>query len=140
MMDFVRKNLLLVVAALVILVGGGWYVVDQNKNTPEQNTQTSQEKKTQATITVDDGTGAKTYTVENVEGKTALEVTQMATSEVEMTGEGTNAYITAINGREASNDKKEYWKLVINGSDAQVGAGSYVVQDGDTIAWEIATY
>ena len=72
-------------------------------------------------------------------GSTAL---QLLTSrhKVVSKGEKENAYVTAINGRVASETGKEFWAFYINGKQAQVGAGSYFVKNNDTIEWKIETY
>ncbi len=141
-MKFIQKNILLVVITAVVIFGGGFYYLNQSK--PEDTkssttTTTTQEKKSAIKVTIKSDGKEKSYEVENAVGKTALEVTQEAVS-IEKTGEGKDAFITSINGRKAEDSKKEFWKLVINGKDAEVGAGSYSVVENDTLVWEIATY
>lgn len=46
------------------------------------------------------------------------------------------AYITSINGNEPDSSKA-YWKIVINGADAMVGAKDYLLQANDQIQFEI---
>lgn len=58
----------------------------------------------------------------------------------EASGEGENAFVTSINGRDADSSKNEYWALYHNGEFAQVGAGSLVTEDGDTITWQIELF
>lgn len=140
-MNFIKKNLLLMFIVILVLVGGGFLFANQNRSDSTQTSQqTTQEKTNSIKVTVKADSQEKNYQVENAVGKTALEVTKLATSDLLMSGEGQNAFITSINGREAETSKKEFWKLVINGADAQVGAGSYTVQSGNTIIWEIDTY
>lgn len=139
-MNFIKKNILLVIA-IIFIFGGGIYFLNQNQ--PEVNrstTSSAQAKKTITKVTVKSDGHEKSYQVEDLVGKTALEATTLATLNVKLTGEGSNAFITAINDREASSEKKEFWKLIINGKDSEVGAGSYKVKEGDTISWEIDTY
>ena len=140
-MNFIRKNLLTTVA-IIIVVGGGTYLWSQSRPAPKQESSTtssSEKAKTVVTVTIKDGDNVRSYPLTSGVGKTALEVTQQAV-DVKTTGTGENAYITAINGREASSDKKEYWELVINGQSSQVGAGSYSVKEGDTIEWKISIF
>src|SRR4030043_862061 len=75
--------------------------------------------------------------VEIEEDKTALDLTSSVAT-VEKTGEGKDAFVTAINGEKADSSKNEYWELIINGKSSQVGAGSYVVRDGDKIEWRLS--
>jgi hypothetical protein len=72
-------------------------------------------------------------------GKTTLEATQ-ANVETETSGTGVNAYVTAINQTKADPKKNEFWELIINGKSAEVGAGSYIIKNGDQIQWQISTY
>lgn len=140
-MNLIKKNILLIAVAVAVIFGGGFYYLNQNK--PEDNkttTRTTQEKKVVTNVTIKADGQEKNYQVDSVVGKSALEATKLATTEVKMTGEGENAFVTEINGREASSDKKEFWKLVINGKDSEVGAGSYIVKENDKLSWEIDTY
>ncbi len=38
------------------------------------------------------------------------------------------------------NDTCDYWKLIINGQDAQVGIDSYIVNSGDIIEFDYTMY
>ncbi len=72
-------------------------------------------------------------------GNTALELTQERMA-VDVRSEGKSAYVTGINGRKADGKKKEYWAFYINGKPATVGAGSYILKQGDKIEWKIEKY
>jgi hypothetical protein len=63
-----------------------------------------------------------------------------ASSSAEVTGEGENAFVTAIGGRAADDSKKEFWSLSVDGEPAQVGAGTLETEDGQEITWTIETY
>jgi hypothetical protein len=54
-----------------------------------------------------------------------------------MTGKGKDAFITSINGRAADTTKREFWELFVNGLSSNVGAGTYIVKEGDQIEWHI---
>jgi hypothetical protein len=95
--------------------------------------QSSQELNTTLSI------GEKSFDVSQFVGKSALEATQHF-AEVLTKGAGENAFITAIDGKVAYSKKHEFWELVINGKPAEVGAGSYVIQKGDSISWRLSTY
>ncbi len=143
-MDFLKKNLLTVSAIAVIIIGGGTYLLTQNKTQtqkPSSNSRSSEEKKTVVTVTVKDASNEVSYPLTEGVGQTALAVTKKATfDQVETSGEGENAFVTSINSRKASAEKKEYWELVVNGVSAQVGAGSYIVNEGDKIEWRISNF
>jgi hypothetical protein len=73
-------------------------------------------------------------------GATALELLLEADPSAEVTGEGENAFVTAIGGRAADDSKKEFWSLSVDGEPAQVGAGTLETEDGQEITWTIETY
>lgn len=132
---------ILIVLALLILgaatVGIRGQSTEQSKPTPSPTTNAE----SKVSLTVNTGQGEFNYELEGVVGKTALEATAKATDgELVAQGEGEMAFITEIKGREAKTENREFWELVVNGEPAQVGAGSYVVQPGDSIEWRISTY
>lgn len=72
-------------------------------------------------------------------GATALQALY-STHKIKSKGIGQNTFITAIDGREAQADKREFWAFYVNGKQATVGAGTYIVKNNDTIEWKIETY
>ncbi|MEU2200021.1 DUF4430 domain-containing protein [Isoptericola sp. NPDC019482] len=70
------------------------------------------------------------------DGKTALELLQEKDPDAQVQGEGENAYVTAIRGREAD-PATEFWGLYVDDELAQVGAGSLETEDGQTITWKL---
>ena len=135
-MNKIRSNIIWVVVALVVLFGGYYFV---NQNNKEETKSVEQEKTEDTVVSVKADGAEKKYQAKNVVGKTALQATEQVVT-IEKSGEGEMAFITSINGRVASESKKEYWKLLVNGQEAKVGAGSYTIVKGDTIGWEITTY
>ncbi|MFC6464274.1 DUF4430 domain-containing protein [Marinilactibacillus sp. GCM10026970] len=65
---------------------------------------------------------------------TLLEVMQEEYDAVDSGG-----LITSINGLEQNAEKNAYWLFDINGEFSQVGAGEYVLEDGDEITWNLET-
>ncbi|MGW6007156.1 DUF4430 domain-containing protein [Oerskovia enterophila] len=88
----------------------------------------------------DDSADDVGLTYEGVAGKTALELLVAADPTAVVQGEGENAFVTGIDGREAQDSAKEFWALYVNGEMAQVGAGSLVTETGDEITWKLETY
>ena len=88
----------------------------------------------------DDSADDVELTYEGVAGKTALELLVAADPTAVVQGEGENAFVTGIGGREAQDSAKEFWALYVNGEMAQVGAGSLVTETGDEITWKLETY
>ncbi|MFD7024550.1 DUF4430 domain-containing protein [Promicromonospora sukumoe] len=85
-------------------------------------------------------TSADTFSYEGRTGATALELLLEADPSAEVTGEGDNAFVTAIDGRAADDSKNEFWSLSVDGELAQVGAGSLETEDGQEITWTIDTF
>ena len=83
--------------------------------------------------------GSEPIDKDMAEGTTALELLREAV-EVETKGEGISAYVTSIDGLEAEESKKEFWSMYVNGKMASVGAGSYILKNGDIIEWKIENY
>jgi hypothetical protein len=138
-MKAIQRNIIIVVIAALVLFGGA-YFLNQNKSEAPSTTSTQQERETVASLTIDTGTEKTTADLtEEAIGKTILEVTEEH-AQIKKTGEGENAFVTEINGRAADSAKKEFWKLVVNGKDAEKGAGSLTVSQGDSITWEIDTF
>src|SRR5690349_21236488 len=72
-------------------------------------------------------------------GTTALDLLKK-TTKLETKGEGKDAFVTSINGKKANDEKHEFWAFYVNGKQAQVGAGSYILQNNDKITWKIENY
>ena len=77
---------------------------------------------------------------QGVQGKTALDLLLQLDPSATADGQGANAFVTAIGGRKADQAKKEFWAFYVNGEQAQVGAGSYTMKDGDQITWKLETF
>jgi|SRR3989339_1067941 len=74
-----------------------------------------------------------------VDGSTALDLLSLLT-DVKTQGKGANAFVIEINNRKTDSSKKEFWAFYVNGKQAEVGAGSYILKEGDKILWKIETY
>ncbi|MBM7820251.1 hypothetical protein JOE63_002728 [Cellulosimicrobium cellulans] len=72
-------------------------------------------------------------------GASALDLLLEADPSAQVTGEGENAFVTAIDGVVADPDS-EFWALYVNGEMATVGAGSLETKDGDEITWKLETF
>ncbi len=115
-----------VVGAVILLVGGGLWYASKSVVAPT-------EEVVGIRVQVEDA-GASLITVPS--GSTAIAATEMV-AELTLEGEGALASVTAIDGVVADVRKREFWKLIVNDTEVLSGAGSYVVQSGDSIVWEI---
>ncbi|WP_435736188.1 DUF4430 domain-containing protein [Cellulosimicrobium sp. PMB13] len=88
-----------------------------------------------------DGSSAEApeFSYEGEEGSMALDLLLAADPTAEVTGEGENAYVTAIDGITAD-PESEFWALYVNGEMATVGAGMLETKDGDEITWKLETF
>ncbi len=144
-MNFGPKQWLISIA-IVIAVLLGWNLWSSNQQQTAQPTTTAvtdrQVEITKATITINPGSDGQVLSIQDTEieeGITALDFTK-SIADVETSGEGEMAFVTSIDGRAADASKNEFWELVVNGESSQVGAGSYVVKNGDEIEWRISTF
>jgi len=131
-----KKILILLLAASTILLCV--VILKQNsKKFGVVNPKSVQEIKT--SLSINDGSGVKFFDASSFVGETALAATQ-TDAKVVTNGTGVNAFVTSINGRTADHKKHEFWELDANGTETQVGAGSYIIKKGDLIEWKLNTY
>lgn len=81
----------------------------------------------------------KELTYKGKDGITALALLEQ-TAKIEMSGTGEMAFVNSINDVAADSAKNEYWAFEINGQPAEVGAGSYITKDNDTITWKLSSF
>jgi hypothetical protein len=128
---------IVLLSAVILLLGFGfWNLTRENRNSAIPNTKVVREFK--ANLTINNGVDTVSFDATAFIGKTVLEATQTATNgKLETTGTGKNAFVTSINGRSADPAKREFWELIVNGLQAEVGAGSYIIKEGDQIEWHM---
>ncbi|ACZ31006.1 hypothetical protein Xcel_1987 [Xylanimonas cellulosilytica DSM 15894] len=132
-----RLTRALALPATAVLAVGLFAGCSGDDGAPDQAATRSTEAASSGLTVNADGTEVS---YEGVAGKTALELLQQLDPQAFASGEGANAFVTAIGGREADSSKNEFWAFYVNGEQAQVGAGSYEMQDGDTITWKLETF
>ena len=124
--------------SFVLFIVGIFFYTGQ-KTLPKQPITKNNKTITVSQYIVINTTNPHEQDIEIEEGQTALTLLTK-TNKTEMTGTGRNAFITSINNRIADKRKHEFWAFYVNGKQAQVGAGSYVLHQGDKIEWKIETY
>jgi len=130
-------KLLTIFFVILVILFGFKSLKSQNSKTNITNEKTVQTY--QANLTIDDGVSAQKFDISSFIGKSALDATK-ANVKIVASGEGVNAFITGINGRNVDTKKHEFWELSANGTQTQVGAGSYIVQNNDQLVWKISNY
>lgn len=135
-----KKIIIAGIIVLVVLIAIPFYVKITRAPTISeiQPSQAQKLLRVSQAITSQPGT-AKFDTIHVAKGKTALDALKQ-TNKVEMDGTGANAFITGINGIKPNPDKKEFWAYYVNDKQAEVGAGSYILKEGDKIEWKLETY
>lgn len=117
-------RLITITILLVVIIGLGIYAVNKNKQNGSNDNTTTE------TTTPSNST----YTYDGEDGKNALTLLQ-DNYQVELQGEGENAFVTAIDGISAPDGW--YWQLEVNGAPARVGAGQLETHNGDQIVWRL---
>lgn len=129
-----KKNIF-IFAFLIVLFGTA--IIQYKASLPKKAVVIQQYVSAVQTIAID---GVKNTKKERVIlGTTALQLLKMSHKAITK-GENKNAFITEIDARAASQDDREFWAFYVNGTQATVGAGSYIVKNNDTIEWKIETY
>lgn len=132
-------KIILLLVSILLLGFGFWNLKRENQNSPIQNAKVVREFK--ANLTINNGTDTVSFDATTYIGKSVLEATQTATGgKLEATGTRVNVFVTSINGRSADNSKREFWELIVNGLQSEVGAGTYIIKEGDQIEWHINKY
>jgi hypothetical protein len=81
---------------------------------------------------------ATTYMYPGQDGKNALELLKAKFTDTTTKTSNLGEYVTGINGVTASD--KQYWKFLVNGKEAAVGADKYVTKSTDVISWELTSF
>lgn len=137
------KHKILFLIGLCLLAVGYMFVVARPSVAPSKPT--IQKEAARETISVSQviflpsNPNSIPTTVAIEKGKTALDLLQK-TATIQLNGQGKEAFVTSINDVAAAAKNKQYWAFYINSKQAQVGAGSYTLVDGDKIEWKLEKY
>jgi hypothetical protein len=81
---------------------------------------------------------ATTYLYPGQDGKSALELLKVKFPNTTTNKSDQGEYVTGINGITAGS--KQYWKFLVNGKEAPVGADTYKTKSTDVISWELSSF
>jgi hypothetical protein len=123
---------------LSLLVLGYSLVKTTNQSAQPKDAQITQAA--QATIEINIDGQKKSYDISNFVGGVLLSAMEDLGIKIEKSGEGESTFITGLGGRSADDQKREFWEFLVNGEQAEVGAGSYAIQNNDKIEWKISNY
>lgn len=130
-----KKNIVVLGFVLILL---GTAFIQYKNNLPQKSTVVPiQTISVKQVITINGRRNQSTTQVKP--GLTALQLLKFA-HKVDLKGEKESAFVTGIDGRVTSTVNKEFWAFYVNGKQAEVGVGSYLVKNNDTIEWKIETY
>jgi len=131
-----NKKIIIFILFLALVAGTGFFQFSQKKEVQKKEAIVAALTVNQI-IAID---GVKSEKKEAIaSGSTALKALY-SSHKIVSKGIGENTFITSIDGREASTEKREFWAFYVNGKQAEVGAGTYKVKNNDTIEWKIETY
>lgn len=134
-----RVSVIILLICITVFIGFWTLGKPLPKKTATTN-ETVSAKKTSVYQRVITEAKAPEYVKYDLDGQmTALDLLRKLPG-VTMKGEGTSAYVIGINGIIASEQNKEFWAMNVNSKMAEVGAGSYLLKDGDKIEWKIQKY
>jgi ribose 5-phosphate isomerase len=74
-----------------------------------------------------------------VDGKTAIDLLAQR-AVIGLSGTGSTAHVTAINGYRADESNRQYWALYLNGVVSETRANQLVTKTGDQLEWKLAAY
>lgn len=130
-----NKKYIIIVGFLILLFGTAF--VQYKNSLPKTVEVTVPTILSHQTVIID---GVKKTNLKQIKkSSTALQLLTL-THKIVTKGEKENTFVTSIDGRIASGDKREFWAFYVNGKQAAVGAGSYFMKNNDTIEWKIETY
>lgn len=126
---------IVILAGIFVVLFAVFFMYGRNANPPVKKTAVAAFHVMQTVITK----GKKNTTTSIFKNEdTALELLSN-THTVTTKGQKENAFVTAIDGVTADSSK-EFWSFYVNGKQAEVGAGSYVLKNNDTIEWKIEAF
>jgi len=88
---------------------------------------------------IDSTINTKEITYKGKDGITALALLEQV-AKIGVSGTGEMTYVTSINDVSPDSGKNEYWAFDVNGQTAEVGAGSYITKNNDTITWKLSSF
>ncbi len=133
------KKVAFYIIALMLIITGILYAKPLLFLPPQNINRTNQEITVSQIVYFPSKGKKESLNMKMASKKTALNLLQL-TNTVQTTGEKENVFITAIGGVAADPNKREYWSLHINGKPSGVGAGTYILRNGDKIEWKLETY
>ena len=88
-----------------------------------------------ATLIIENG-GTTTCEAKISAGSTVFDLMKACSIPFEEEG----GFVTSINGISQDPGANKFWLYYVNGEFAQVGAGDYIVQEGDEIIWKLESF
>lgn len=120
----------LIIVAILAIGSLAMYVNLTKNSTQSTETETS---KTQPAAAPETGRTEITYRA--TPGITSLEQLRQEARDVVVTESEYGELVDSIEGHKGGTDGK-YWSFYVNGQMAEVGAGSYIQKEGDTVTWK----
>lgn len=125
------KLILALVIVAILALGALAVYINFNENTA-QNTKTQITQDQPAAVSE---TGRTEITYRATPGITSLEQLRQEARDVVVTESEYGELVDSIEGHKGGTDGK-YWSFYVNDQMAEVGAGSYIQKEGDTVTWK----
>lgn len=130
----------IIVVGFIIIIGltAILFIPKESKKIPQKDQKSEQTITVSEKITTQQQT-KQFVTIQIQKGKSALDLLNKTTT-IQTKGAGQQAFVVEINNVKAEDSKKQFWAFYVNGKQAGVGAGSYILKPNDKIEWKIETY
>jgi hypothetical protein len=129
-MNYFKKLETIVIAVVILLLGVAYGFLSNKADAPTTDTNAQQSESA-----AEQQVPATFVRYPGQDGRTALDLLK-ASHRVETQSFGDmGEFVQAIDG--LASDGSHFWAFYLNGSQATVGAGSYVTKSSDSIEWRL---
>lgn len=138
------KNIKVLAWSIIIglLIGGGAVVWSNNSQQTNNANQVVNNQKTGFVVktTIDSGSSNRTFDAQAQEGTSALallkNIAAINSVDLQIKSYDFGDLVEGIDGVVGDTATGYYWSFYVNDEMASVGAGDYIVKQGDKIAWK----
>ena len=131
----IKRLLLLGVTTAFLATGCSDLSVNKSETASETSSETSVQT-IQSTISVKVNGETQIEKVAELEAGTNILDATNNVFETELDG----VFLTSIEGYEQSAEDNLWWIFEVNGEMITVGAGEYIIEDGDFVEWELMAF
>jgi hypothetical protein len=130
-----------IVATVAFVVIG---IVNSRNSINEDFSATKRLEPTQVTIEFSEGRPPVSGSLEHGDPMTAFDLLKAIAAskrlKVDYSGQGETLFVKSIDGIVGGENQKTWWVYLVNGTLAQQGSGTNLIQPGDQVTWRLGTY